>query len=114
MPVTVAAQAVVCVVLIVDGLGTTAIPVTVTGTDVTPTLIEAVPDLVLSCVEVAVQVPVPVPEGVKTPACVMAPPVADHVTPVLLFPLPDTVAVQVDVCPRSIEAGVATTETESI
>jgi len=114
VPVTAATQVAVCAPLIADGLAMTPIPVTVTGTAATPTLIDAVPAFVLSCVEVAVQVPVPVAEGVKTPACVMVPPVADHVTPVLLFPLPDTVAVQVDVWPRSIEAGVATTETELI
>lgn len=102
----------VCVVLMLEGLGTTAIPVTAKGADATPTLTEAVPDLVPSCVEVAVQVPVPVLDGVNTPACVMEPPVADQVTPVLIFPLPDTVAVQVDVCPRRMEAGIATTETE--
>jgi hypothetical protein len=38
------------------------------------------PDLVVSCVEVAVMVAVPVRLGVNTPAEVMAPRVADHVT----------------------------------
>jgi len=38
------------------------------------------PDLDVSCVEVAVMIAVPVPLGVKTPAEVTEPPVADHVT----------------------------------
>jgi hypothetical protein len=104
----------VCDEVIEDGLAATAIPVIDTGVDATPTLMDAVPDLLLSSVEVAVQVPVPVPEGVKTPLCVMVPPVADHVTPVLKLPLPATEAVQVEVWPRSMEAGAATTVTELI
>jgi len=114
VPDTVAAHCDVCPVLMDVGAAETEMDVMVKGTAVT--LIEAEPEMLEYpvCVEVAVQVPVPVAEGVKTPACVMVPPVADHVTPVLLFPLPDTVAVQVDVWPRSIEAGVATTETELI
>jgi hypothetical protein len=44
----------------------------------TTTLVE--PDLVESCVEVAVMLAVPVPLGVNSPAVVMLPPVADHVT----------------------------------
>jgi hypothetical protein len=44
------------------------------------TAIEAVPNLVVSCVEVAVIVAVPVPLGVNIPADVIVPPVADHVT----------------------------------
>jgi hypothetical protein len=104
----------VCDELIEDELAATAIPVMVTGVDATPMLMDAEPDLVLSSVEVAVQVPVPVAEGVKTPPCVMVPPVADHVTPVPKFPLPATEAVQVEVWPSSMEAGAATTVTELI
>ena len=44
---------------------------------------DAEPDLLLSCVDVAVQVPTPGPDGVKTPPGVMVPPVAVHVTPLL-------------------------------
>ena len=54
--------------VIVDG------PVTPTG---------ALPDLVESCVDVAVMVAVPVPEEVNTPPAVTVPSVADHVTPEL-------------------------------
>ena len=43
-------------------------------------MIEAVPNFVVSCVEVAVIVAVPVPVGENTPADVIVPPVADHVT----------------------------------
>ena len=46
-------------------------------------LIDAVPDLLPSCVEVAVQVPTPGPEGEKTPFSVMVPPVAVHATALL-------------------------------
>ena len=81
MPVTAAIQVAVCVAFIADGYATTVIPVTVTGTVDELTLMDADPDFVLSCVEVATQVPVPVAEGVKTPVCVMLPPVAIHVTP---------------------------------
>jgi hypothetical protein len=83
VPLTVATQVEVCELFMVDGLATTAIPVTVTGTTVDVTIMDAEPDFVLSCVEVALQVPVPVPDGVNTPACVIVPPVADHVTEVL-------------------------------
>jgi hypothetical protein len=114
VPVTAATQVAVCVGLIVDGFAAAAIPVTVTGIDATPTLIDADPEMVLSCAEVATQVPAPLAEGVKTPACVMVPPVADHVTAVLIFPLPTTVAVQVEVWPRRMAVGAATTETELI
>jgi hypothetical protein len=83
VPVTAATQVAACVALIADGLATTVIPVTVMGTVDEPILMEVEPDLVPSCVEVATQVPVPVAEGVKTPVCVMLPPLADQVTPVL-------------------------------
>ena len=61
--------------------------------------------------DVALQVPVPVPDGVNTPPEVMVPPVAVQVTPVLKAPVPFTVAVQVEVLSDVIEDGVATTET---
>ena len=64
------------------------VAVTVTGAD---------PDLVESCVEVAVMVAVPAAFGVKTPDELMVPPVAAQVTAELNAPLPCTVAVQVDV-----------------
>jgi hypothetical protein len=56
----------------------------VAATDVmipTPTLTE--PDLVVSCVDVAVIVDVPVEDGVNTPAEVIVPPVADNDTALL-------------------------------
>jgi hypothetical protein len=71
----------VCDVVIVPGDAMTVTDVTVIGTAVTVTL--AGPDLVESSVEVAVMVAVPVAEGVKTPAELIAPPVAVHVTPEL-------------------------------
>ena len=57
------------------------------------------------------QVPVPAPEGVKTPPEVMVPPVAVHVTALLNAPVPVTVATQVVVCAVVMEVGAATTET---
>jgi hypothetical protein len=60
---------------------------TVTAVMVDPIAAEtttlAEPDFVVSCVEVAVMVAVPVPLGVNTPAEVIVPPVADQVTAVL-------------------------------
>ena len=64
------------------------------------TVTAALPDLVESCVDVAVIVAVPVPAGVKTPALLTVPMLAgltDHVTDELYFPVPLTVGVQVDV-----------------
>lgn len=83
VPLTVATHVDVCEVLIDDGLATTEIPVTVATTDVEVIEILAAADFVLSCVEVAMQLPVPVPDGVNTPDCVMVPPVAVQVTDVL-------------------------------
>jgi len=98
VPDTVAAHCDVCPVLMDVGAAETEMDVMVKGTAVT--LIEAEPEMLEYpvCVEVAVQVPVPVAEGVKTPACVMVPPVADQATPVLNAPVPLTVATQVEVC----------------
>jgi hypothetical protein len=44
------------------------------------TVTVAEPDLVVSCVDVAVMVAFPAAEGVNTPAEVIVPSVADHVT----------------------------------
>ena len=83
VPLTFATQVVVCEVLIEDGFAITATPVTVTGIGAADMPMEAVADLVPSCVDIAVQVPVPTPDGVNTPPCVMVPPVADHATALL-------------------------------
>ena len=48
-----------------------------------PTETEAEPNLVASWVEVAVSVAVPMPDGVKTPVCVIDPLDADQFTDVL-------------------------------
>jgi hypothetical protein len=47
------------------------------------TVTAALPDFVVSWVEIAVMVAVPVAEGVNTPAEVIVPSVAVHVTPEL-------------------------------
>lgn len=60
-------------------------------------MMDALADCVLSCVDVAVQLPVPAANGVNTPDTVMVPPVAVHVTAVLKLPLPETLAEQMEV-----------------
>jgi hypothetical protein len=65
---------------------------------VTVTAVE--PDLVASCVEVAVIVAVPVVVGVKTPVLLTEPMLEglrDQVTALLKLPVPFTVAVQAEV-----------------
>ena len=79
--------------------------------------IEALPDFVVSCVEVAEMVAVPAPSGVKTPALLTAPMLVgltDHVTEALKLPVPLTVGKQVDVCVVRIEAGEQLTVTDVI
>lgn len=61
------------------------------------TVIGAELNLVVSCVEVAVQLPLPPPAGVNRPPAVIVPFVAVHVTAELKAPVPTTVAVQVEV-----------------
>ena len=79
-----------------------------------PTATDAVPDFVLSCVEVAVITAVPTPAGVNTPEELIVPSVAPQVTTELYAPVPCTVAVQVDVCVVRMDAGEQTAETEVI
>jgi len=79
--------------------------------------IEALPDFVVSCVEVAEIVAVPAAEGVNTPALLTVPMLVgltDHVTEELKLPVPLTVDVQVDVCVVRIEAGEQLTVTDVI
>ena len=64
-----------------------------------------------ACVELAVQVAVPGPDGVSTPVEVIVPPVAVQLTPELYPPVPVTAAVQVAVCTVLMVAGVAATAT---
>lgn len=67
-------------VVIDEGEQATETEVMVTGTE---TVMVDEPDLVESCVEVAVMVAVPAPDGVKTPALETVPAVegeTDHVT----------------------------------
>ena len=83
VPNTVAAQAEVCAVVMDAGVAATVMEVIVKGTEVTVML--AAPEMLVNpaCAEWAVQVPVPAPDGVKTPPEVMVPPVAVQVTAVL-------------------------------
>jgi hypothetical protein len=77
VPCTVAEHVDVPLVTIESGLQTTATEMIVMGT---ATLTVAVPDLVASWTEIAVIVAFPAAEGVKTPAEVIVPLVAVHVT----------------------------------
>jgi hypothetical protein len=80
VPVTVGVQVDVWVVRMDEGEQLTETEVIIGGT-VTVTVAE--PDLVVSCVDVAVMVALPAADGINTPAEVIVPPVADQVTPEL-------------------------------
>lgn len=80
MPVTVAAQVEDCAVVIAGGVAVTATFVTVTGIAVTVIVAEPETLVYPACAEFAVHVAVPTPDGVKTPAEVIVPPVAVQVT----------------------------------
>lgn len=109
VPLTLAVHCADWLELIEDGAAVTVIPVTVGGTLVTA--MGADPEILVNpaCVDVAVQVPVPTPDGVNTPDWVMVPPVAVQVTPLPYAPVPATVATHCAVCAVVMEAGVATT-----
>jgi hypothetical protein len=110
-PCTVAEQVDVCVVRMELGEQITATEV-IEGDALAVTVAD--PDLVASCVEVAVMVAVPAPAGVKTPDELIVPPVAPQVTAELNAPAPCTVAEQVDVCVVRMELGEQITETDVI
>lgn len=65
-----------------EGAALTVIPVTVGADAAEVTVMFAEPEMLVNpaWVDVAMHVAAPVPEGVKTPAWVMAPPVAVQVT----------------------------------
>ncbi len=109
VPETLAAHCDVCPVLIEVGVAVTPTDVMVNGTLLM--LIAAEPETFVYplCVDVALQLPVPLPEGVNTPPGVMLPPVAVHVTPELNAPVPFTVATHVEVCAVVMLAGLAAT-----
>jgi hypothetical protein len=90
----------------------------VTETDVmaggTPTETVVDPYRVASWTEVAVIVAVPAVDGVKTPAEVMDPPMADQIIAGLYFPVPRTVGVQLELPVVRIVVGLQTTATEVI
>jgi hypothetical protein len=113
VPATVAVPCDVCAVVIDVALIVTETLVIVGGGAVTVTC--ALPDFVVSSVEVAVIVAVPVPAGVNTPALETVPPavpLTDHVTPLEYEPVPATVAVACVVCAVVIVDGFSVTVTD--
>jgi hypothetical protein len=82
----VATHVAVCEVVMDSCIDTTAIEVTVAGGGATAEIVTvAEPEMFVepAAVDVAMHDPVPTPDGVNTPDCVMVPPVAVHVTAVL-------------------------------
>ena len=75
---------------------------------------DAVPALVVSCVDVAVITAVPSTFGVNIPEDVIVPSVAPQVTAELYDPVPCTVAVHEDVSVFRMDAGEQFTEIEVI
>ena len=78
----------VCAVVIEVGEADTVTDVTVTGTGLTVMVAEPDTFVYPACVEFAMQLPVPTPDGVNTPEEVIVPPVALQVMPVLNAPVP--------------------------
>ena len=100
--------------MIDEGEHTSVIPVIAGGAAVT--VIFAEPEMFVNpaTVDVAVQLPVPAPDGVKTPLELMVPPVADQLTAELNNPVPETVAAHVVVCDVVMDDGTAATRTAVI
>ena len=97
----------------VEGLQDAATEVIVVEADCTVT--GAIPDFVVSCVLVAVTVTVPAVAGaVKSPLVPMVPPLADHFTAELKFPVPPTEALHCDVAFVATEEGTHAADTETI
>jgi methylglyoxal synthase len=84
----------------------------IVGGPVTATVAD--PDLVESCVDVAVMVAIPAAVGVKTPDELIVPPVAAQATAELNAPVPCTLAVQVGVCVVRMAFAEQVTETDVI
>ncbi|MGA7886796.1 MAG: hypothetical protein WCA44_13710 [Acidobacteriaceae bacterium] len=115
VPVTVAVACEVCAVVMDAALTVTEIPVIVGGGTVTVSC--ALPDFVVSSVEVAVIVAVPAIAGVNSPVLEIVPMLdglTDQVTPLLYAPVPATVAVACTVCAVVIVEGFNVTVTEVI
>jgi hypothetical protein len=82
----VATHVAVCAVVMEAGVAAIAIEVTVGGGGATAEIvIVAEPEIFVdpAAVDVAMQLPVPTPDGVNTPDCVMVPPVAVQATAIL-------------------------------
>ncbi len=113
VPCTVALHCDVAPTPIVDGLHVTATEVMVEALDCTVT--EAVPDLVVSWVLVAVTVTLPaVDSAVKSPLALIVPALADHVTAELKLPVPCTEALHCEVAFIATAEGLHVTETDEM
>ncbi len=113
VPCTVAVHCEVALVAIVDGLHATPTEEIVGG--VACTVIIAVPDLVVSCVLVAVTVTDPAePGAVNNPLPLIVPPLAVQVTAELKLPVPCTVALHCEDALGAIVEGLHATDTEEI
>lgn len=77
--------------------------------DADPTETVAIPDFVASWTEVAVIAALPAAAGVKMPPAEIVPFVAVHVTALLKFPVPETLAMHVVVWLGEIDAGLQVT-----
>jgi hypothetical protein len=113
VPWTVAAHCDVAFVAIVDGLQTTPTEEIVGGAAIT--VIVARPDLIVSCVLVAVTVTDPAePGAINSPLPLIVPALAVHVTAELKLPVPCTVALHCDVVLGATVEGLQLTATEEI
>ncbi len=99
----------------VEGLQLTPTEEIVGGVDCVATVIVAVPDLLESCVLVAVTVTDPAdPGAVNNPLALIVPPLADQFTVELKLPVPCTVALHCEVALGATVEGLHATDTEEI
>lgn len=113
VPCTFPVHCEVAFVAIVDGVQATPTEEIVGAADFTVTV--AVPDLVVSCVLVAVTVTDPAELGaVNNPLPLIVPPLAVHFTAELKLPVPCTVALHCDVALGATVEGLQLTDTEDI
>lgn len=115
VPCTVALHWDVALGATVEGLQLTDTAEIVGGVVCVATVIIAAPDLLVSCVLVAVTVTDPAePGAVNNPLPLIVPPLAVQVTAEPKLPVPCTVALHCEVAPGAIVEGLHATDTEEI